>query len=450
MQDPAFFEQHAELPDGILKHADLAFGVSNKKVRNYVFTVNYPCGQPLDRWEREDIQKLLKAFEDDGARYACIGEERGKETKRSHMQGCVVYSNARALRPLIMLIKNTTGQHPWVCQMKGTPKQAADYCKKDHNWLEFGECPMEDEAKGAKAAKRAAKIIELAKQGDLNTIMELYPSEYLRMYNTLQRIKAENASVQKNLADVCGIWIYGPSGVGKSHLPRSVGIPYYDKPFNKWWDCNKGEVMAIMDDADPRNTEHLHGYIKRWCDRYPLNVEVKNSAARIRPEFVVITSQYSIEECFAADPKSVEAVARRCKQIFIPTKDSRAIARLQFEAALVEMREKNLEFGGDLEGTKIVLPTVPRSMRRPVAPVADGGSPPSSPRVSTLRSPIKVRQSPPRSALHVLPRRIDFDSSQLSAPWRELSPMTIAKYNHFQEEQSLDFESSDESVIEID
>lgn len=450
MQAPEFFLNHADLPVGLLNHAELSFGLSSKKVRNYVFTVNYPRDKPTGSWQRDDIEKLLKAFEKDGARYACIGVERGKETGRSHMQGCVSFVAARYQTPLIELILQTTGQHPWVAVMKGTPKQASDYCKKDDNWLEFGECPVENKEKGVKAAQRASKIIELAKQGDLATIMELYPSEYLRMYNTLQRIKAENAQVQKNLADVCGIWIYGPSGVGKSHLPRSVGIPYYDKPFNKWWDCNKGEVMAIMDDADPRNTEHLHGYIKRWCDRYPLNVEVKNSAARIRPEFIVITSQYSIEECFAADPKSVEAVARRCKQIFIPSKDARPIARMQFEAVLVEMREKNLEFGGDLEGTKIVLPTVPRSLRRPLAPVADGRSPPGTPRASPLRSPVKLKQSPPRSALSVLPRRIDFDSSQLSAPWRELSPMTIAKYMHFQEEQSLDFESSDESVIEID
>lgn len=419
-----------------------------KKVRNYVFTVNNK--DLTSFWIRDDIEKLIKAFEEDGARYVVIGIERGGINKRSHMQGCVCYNNARAKKPLIEFLKKHTDQHPWVAAMKGTPKQAADYCKKEDNFLEYGEQPLEQEAKGAKSAERSAHIIELAKQGDLATIMEMYPSEYLRMYNTLQRIKAENASVQKNLADVCGIWIHGPSGVGKSHLPRSVGIPYYDKPFNKWWDCNKGELMAIMDDADPRNTEHLHGYIKRWCDRYPLNVEIKNSAARIRPEFVVITSQYSIEECFAADPKSVEAVARRCKQIFIPTKDARAIARMQFEAILVEMRERNLEFDGELEGTKIVLPTVPRSKRSPPAPIADARSPISSPRASPLRSPIKVRQSPPRSAVSVLPRRLNFDSSQFAIPMRDYSPMTVAKLVNNQEAWSQDCVIEDEEPFLYD
>lgn len=96
-------------------------------------------------------------------------------------------------------------------------------------------------------------------------------------------------------------WFMGDTGAGKSKEARARylathGTPYL-KMLNKWWDGYQGEKVVILDDITPDHT-HIQHHLLQWLDHYPFNAEVKGGTINIRPEIIIITSNYSIEEVF--------------------------------------------------------------------------------------------------------------------------------------------------------
>ena len=50
---------------------------------------------------------------------------------------------------------------------------------------------------------------------------------------------------------------------------------HYAKEKNKWW-CNyTGQDTVVIEEADPKNMEHLADRLKVWADRYPFPGEIK-------------------------------------------------------------------------------------------------------------------------------------------------------------------------------
>lgn len=156
-----------------------------------------------------------------------------------------------------------------------------------------------------------AKQLQLAKEGKED---EIDPSVYMRCYSTIKKIGVANASPPEDIPDVCGVWIYGAPGCGKSLHARTYAN-WYDKPCNKWWDnWKKSHETAILDDFDKCHRVLGH-YLKRWTDRYSFNAEIKGGSVLIRPKNVVVTSNYTIEEIFGDDEVLVAALKRRFRVI---------------------------------------------------------------------------------------------------------------------------------------
>jgi len=273
-----------------------------KQVRSFCFTLN--------NYSEEDIVKV-RAFSAK-CRYLVFGLEVG-ESGTPHIQGYAQLINRIAFNTLKKLFPT---MH--IEETRGTPEEAATYCKKDGVIEEFGE--LATVAKGGKDEKaRWLSVIELAKKGDLDAIAESDPSAYLRMYGTLRQIAKDHLPKVDDLPETTGMWIYGPSGVGKSRgireVARNKDLPLYDKPINKWWDGYNNEPVVLIDDFD--KTHHVLGhYLKRWGDHYAFTCEIKGGALRIRPKLVVVTSQYPIEAIWE-DVETRDAIKRRFKVIYL-------------------------------------------------------------------------------------------------------------------------------------
>lgn len=264
----------------------------------------------LNNYSDLEHDSICAVFQGDLVRYGVVGKEVG-ENQTPHLQGYVYFKTLKSMRQ-VKAILGTDRVH--LEHARGTPTQAADYCKKDGNFFEHGVVPALNRGAGGEAIAEkweAAKVA--AQEGRIEDI----PSDlFIQYYSTFRRIEKDFMRPPEDLDGVCGVWIHGKSGIGKSRYARYHYPDFYDKPLNKWWDGYQQQENVILDDIDP-NYHMLAHYLKRWMDRYSFTCEVKGGAMSIRPKRIVVTSQYSIEECFP-EPAAAEAIRRRCQVIYLP------------------------------------------------------------------------------------------------------------------------------------
>ena len=188
------------------------------------------------------------------------------------------------------------------------------YCMKqetrvDGPW-EYGEKPIQRNSR-----KDWEAVFLKAKQGRIEEI----PADIrVRCYSQLKKIEKDHLVI-RDAPDVRGVWIYGKAGYGKSRLARRDYPDAYPKLCNKWWDGYNNQKHVIMDDIGPEH-KVLGQQLKIWADRYGCILENKGGAMASAYDTFVVTSQYSIEEIFGDDEKTVEALKRRFKVIHLPFK----------------------------------------------------------------------------------------------------------------------------------
>lgn len=195
------------------------------------------------------------------------------------------------------------------------------YCKKEGNFFEYGTCP-EDPGTREKIRWDQVRAAALAHREE-----DIPDDVYVRNYFQIRAIQKDHPVRPAECDNVTGVWIYGPSGIGKSRYARDNYPNAYDKNTNKWWDGYAGEDFVLIDDLDPDHA-CLRGLLKRWADRYPFTAETKGSSMCIRPKKIIVTSQYKIEEIWT-DQATREALKRRfqCINIVFPYNGNSATPR---------------------------------------------------------------------------------------------------------------------------
>ena len=86
----------------------------------------------------------------------------------------------------------------------------------------------------------------------------------------------------------------GKSTLVRAHCPG----PYYVKDGTKWWDYYDYEETVVIEDLTPSVALELAPLLMNWCGLYKVRVEIKGGSINIRPRTVIITSTYTIAECF--------------------------------------------------------------------------------------------------------------------------------------------------------
>lgn len=244
--------------------------------------------------------------------YGVIGFEKGELNETPHLQGYLQFAQNHRRVNLSQRLPRAS----FFLRM-GTAEQAADYCKKANEYEEWGRIPEDKRTKnGKREKKRWAEAFELAKAGNLE---DIDPSIRFPFYRNCKEIRKDYMQKKEDQDEVCGVWIVGPSGVGKSTKARRDYPVFYYKLPNKWWDGYQDEDVVLIDDLDLSH-DKLHWHLKIWADKFSFSAETKGGMINIRPKRIVVTSQYFIEDIFR-DPNVREALKRRYKIVEMKSRE---------------------------------------------------------------------------------------------------------------------------------
>lgn len=260
--------------------------------RGWCFTVNNPTlGDELG------LSELKEA-----ADYVIYGEEVG-ESGTPHYQGYAHFKFPQTLTRVRGLLERAH----WEPQ-RGTTNQAIEYCKKDGHFHESGEPPK---SAGDKSKELWRAVIAAAERGDMEWIKCEQPGIYLRFHERLRTLRTRTPTILRGSV-LPHEWWYGPTGTGKSRTVWDLYPAHFQKELNKWWDGYEDEDVVVIEEWSPKN-ECTASFLKIWADRYPFTGQIKGGTLhKIRPKKIIVTSNYTIEECFP-DPQDHLPLLRRFK-----------------------------------------------------------------------------------------------------------------------------------------
>lgn len=217
------------------------------RTRSWCFTLN--------NYTDEDLLRCKLVGEMSGTTYIVFGKEVG-ESGTPHLQGYVWFKSPRKLPAVKALIGERAHFEP----RKGTHAQAADYCKKDGDFQEFGRAPN--------PGKRSdlASFAELVKSGaEESKLLDLYPglmAKYPKFVDTCRNIQGNAKTLAelkqgyaesklrpwqdivitnlKKQGDRKVLWVVDPEGnAGKSWLTK-----YLYSTLNAFM-CTGGKIADV-------------------------------------------------------------------------------------------------------------------------------------------------------------------------------------------------------------
>ena len=171
--------------------------------------------------------------------------------------------------------------------------------------------PESAQVKGGQATKQKwVDALALAKRGKFDEIDAHIQIQYFTFLRKLHHETLLQTTVLPG--ELENLWYHGAPGTGKSRMARDLFPNAYFKAINHWWDGYAGEDTVIIDEWELTSGKFIGHHLKIWADRYPFKMEVKGSTLPLqRPKRLIITTNYTIDECFGADRMLCDAIRRR-------------------------------------------------------------------------------------------------------------------------------------------
>jgi len=241
----------------------------------------------INNWTEEE----WASFQQVDCRYIVAGQEIGPRNGVPHLQCFVIWRGRKSLS----YCRNIFPRAHWE-RARGTSMEAAQYCKKDKNFVEFGSCPKDP---GTTEKERWEAALVSAKAGRLEEI----PADILIRYTgNLLKIRTLFRPPAQSLPTMDFHWYWGETGTGKSMKARTENPGYYLKNIDKWWCGYEEQDCVIIEEWYPMEGSlqtRMAYYAKQWLDHHPFLAESKGGwRGMIRPKKIIITSNYSPQECF--------------------------------------------------------------------------------------------------------------------------------------------------------
>lgn len=274
---------------------------------HWCFTLNNPSEHNAEVSDSSSALDWMPPY-----KYLVIGREVG-ESGTPHLQGYVAFQDQLRFNSIKSFSPQCAAAH-WEQKSKfSTYAQAAEYCKKGGDFTEWGTLPTSG---SAATAQRWSNALANAREGKFEDI----PAQIqIQCYRTLKSIRndalLEGSQLDGELMD---FWYHGPPGTGKSLYARLKYPLHFLKALNHWWDGYTGEEVVLLDEWELTSGKFLGHHLKLWTDRYPFRPEVKGGFLPTqRPKTIIITSNYSIDDCFGqgVDAELNRAIHRRFRSI---------------------------------------------------------------------------------------------------------------------------------------
>lgn len=226
--------------------------------------------------------------------YFVFGQEVGDSGTR-HLQGFVSFHKKLRITGIRKIFKT---RQFYAAAMRGTPEEAATYCKKDGNYFSGGSLP-----KGRGSRSDLDAIAERIRNGDSQ--LEIATDHFAKWCQYGKRFEAYRQLLVKPRTEPprC-FYLFGSTGTGKTRAAYHFYPDLYrtPDPFLRWFDGYRGQECVLIDDfrgkKDNSQSECAFGWILQLLDRYSMQVPVKGGYVQWAPRTIIVTSNLAVEELF--------------------------------------------------------------------------------------------------------------------------------------------------------
>lgn len=249
--------------------------------------------------DQEYVPRIL--WNEEAMVYLIYQLEECPKSGRLHWQGYIQFKNRVRMQRVKQLL-DLDNVHLEIA--RGNDVQNRFYCSKSESRIdgpwEFG---VRDERKGQGKRNDIRDFLNLAKNEGFGAAVRNNPEVYVKYgkgltdaYNWIREpVEREPPKV---------IWIYGPTGVGKSKEARrkdkrAFAVPKVNHG-KLWFGSYTDQKTIILDDLRPDRIDN--DTLLVLLDRYEQEVEIKGGFRWLNAETIYITSDRSPEEFW--DPES--------------------------------------------------------------------------------------------------------------------------------------------------
>lgn len=260
----------------------------------------------LNNYTIEELNILESLNKNPKLNYHVWGKEVG-DSGTPHIQGYFEWKTSIRQTQAKKLISSRCHIEP----RRGSAKDAAEYCKKDGDYQEYGK-----QSTGRGQRSDLGALYKAIQDGwSIELIRNNWPAQYIRYKRSIDDLWKEVRSVERDsVPDVVVLW--GKTGAGKTryvwdnHARKDI----YATTGERWFDGYAGESVVLFDDFN--GSEFKLSYFLKLLDRYPFKVPIKGGFVQWNPKKIFITSNKDPKEWYLnSHPEQIQAMFRRFTEI---------------------------------------------------------------------------------------------------------------------------------------